>query len=320
MDSMSAATTSTPSIKLPLPSPGLLTLRPAFMEVGERHGIMVSTRFRWGRCVWVVVRTQGTEVSSIRVGSKTGIPGTDVTRGQLPEMLAAIKSLQPETPVPVYSDIDSLTSQLEVAGVAMSALYPPATATAAVENAVQEHIESLLGRLVLATDASKGTGHWRGHGWVLDFGLDSPPIMGLKATEKGDITLSELRSIRLGLLEARSRFAGTMDGRCEVTVISDSQNAIYMLDDTRNLPSTLSLAHREQVTIIRALTKNARITYKWVRGHSDNALNNTADRLAVLARRAKEAELTNAQRDVLLAGIKETVLRQGTQQALGLAA
>lgn len=319
MDSSASATVATASRKLPLPGPGLLGLRPAFMEVGARHGITAAVQFRWGRCVWVVVRTQGADVVEMRVGSRLTPNSKDRCGGQLAEILAAIKSLQPGSDVPVYAD--TLSDLLEAAGITVSPLFPPAAATAAIDRAVPEHIESLLTNLVIATDASKGTrSSWRGHGWVMDFGLDSPPILGLRTSQHGNILKAELHSIYLGLLAARARFAGTMDGRCAVTVLSDNLTAVNLLATPYSLPSGLSAGCREEVLAIRALTQNSLVTFNWVKGHGSNDLNNTADRLAVLARRAKEAELTNEQRNVLLSGIQDSVLGLAGQGALALAA
>lgn len=319
MDSSASATVATASRKLPLPGPGLLGLRPAFMEVGARHGITAAVQFRWGRCVWVVVRTQGADVVEMRVGSRLTPNSKDRCGGQLAEILAAIKSLQPGSDVPVYAD--TLSDLLEAAGITVSPLFPPAAATAAIDRAVPEHIESLLTNLVIATDASKGTrSSWRGHGWVMDFGLDSPPILGLRTSQHGNILKAELHSIHLGLLASRARFAGTMDGRCTVTVLSDNLTAVNLLTTHSALPSGLSTGCREEVSAIRALTQKSLVAFNWVKGHGSNDLNNTADRLAVLARRAKEAELTNEQRNVLLSGIQDSVLGMAGQGALALAA
>ncbi|ALO67938.1 hypothetical protein AS189_17415 [Arthrobacter alpinus] len=320
MDSSSAsATVATPSRKLPLPGPGLLRLRPAFVEVGARHGITAAVKFRGGRCVWVVTRTQGPDVVDMHIGSTLVPRIKDHCGGQLAEILAAIKSLQSTVEVPVYAD--TLAGLLEAAGVTVSPLYAPGAATAAIENAVPEHLESLLTNLVIATDASKGSrSSWRGHGWVMDFGLGSPLILGLRASQHGNILAAELHSIHLGLLAARSRFSGTLDGRCAVTVLSDNQTAVNVLANPSSLPSGLNAACRAEVAGIRALTQKSLVAFQWVKGHGSNDLNNTADRLAVLARRAKEAELTSSQRNVLLCSIQESVLGLAGQGSLALAA
>ena len=321
MDSSASATIATPTPKLPVPGPGLLTLRPAFMEVGARHGITADVQFRRGRCVWIVVRTHGAEVMGMQVGSTLATGAKGQYRAPLPAILTAIRSLQPADQVPVYSCSEPLTTPLANAGIGVSPLFPPAAATAAIETAVPAHIESLLTTLVIATDASKGScTSWRGHGWVLDFGLDSVPILGLRASQHGSILQAELHSIRLSLVSARARFAGTLDGRSTVTVLSDSQTAVKLLATPYAMPSSLSAGCKAEVSAIRAMTPNSRVTYEWVKGHGTNELNNTADRLAVLARRAKEAELTHEQTNVLLAGIQESVSGLTNQQSLELAA
>ncbi|MDD0857009.1 hypothetical protein NHF46_02730 [Arthrobacter alpinus] len=255
----------------------------------------------------------------MRIGSTLVPRIKDHCGGQLAEILTAIKSLQPTVEVPVYAD--TLAGLLEAAGVTVSPLFAPAAATAAIEKAVPEHLESLLTNLVIATDASKGSrSSWRGHGWVMDFGLGSPLILGLRASQHGNILAAELHSIHLGLLAARSRFSGTLDGRCAVTVLSDNQTAVHLLTTPSALHAGLNAACRAEVADIRALTQKSLVAFQWVKGHGSNDLNNTADRLAVLARRAKEAELTSSQRNVLLCSIQESVLGLAGQGSLALAA
>lgn len=317
--SLASVLVPVPSGKLPLPGPGLLTMRPAFMEVGDRHGITVAVQFRRGRCVWVVVRTEHSGVVDLRIGSKLTTSTNGQCGGQLAEIRAAINSLQSAVAVPVY--VESVGGLLESAGITVSPLFPPAVALAAIDKAVLEHVESLLTELVIATDASKGNrSRWRGHGWIMDFGPCGPPILGLRTTEHGSVLEAELHSIFLALKDARSRYAGTLDGRCAVTLLSDNQTAVNLLTQRNGRLAPAPAACREKVTAIHELTQNSTVAFQWVRGHSDNALNNVADRLAVLARRAKEAGLTNQQRNVLVSGVHESVMGLSRQKGLALAA
>lgn len=309
-----------PRFPIPIPGPGLLGLRPAAVEFAARHGITAAISFRHGRCVWVVLRTEGTAVLDSRVGSSPTKPTRSYSH-HLNDIRGAVAQLQGTPAVPVFTMTEDLGELLRATGVSVSPLFPPAAATAVLEQMVLAHTESMYTALTLATDASAGrvTG-WRGHGWVMDFGLASGPVMGLKATQHGSVLEAELRSIHLGLLAARTRFAGTMDGRCPVTVQSDSQMVLRFLADPSSAPKALPAACRSEVACIRAVTANAQLSYEWVKGHGDNMLNNAADRLAVLARRAKEAGLTNTERNHLLAGIAETAFVERTRESVVLAA
>lgn len=305
---------------VPLPSPGLLRLRPAVIEVGERHGITAAIRFRWGRCVWVVVRTRGCQIAESLTGSAPS-QSTAVGADQLGAVLKAIKSLQKSSAEQVYVDSEPLAGLLAAAGCAVSPLFPPAAATSFIDATVPAYIESLLTHLTLATDASVGgRSNWRGHGWVMDFNLDSHPIMGLRATQNGSVLEAELRSIRLGLTAARTRHGGTVDGRCSIQILSDNQTAVRLLSEPTFRPLSLSAGCVSEIAAIAALTRSSTVSYDWVKGHGTHTLNNAADRLAVLARRAKEAELSNAQRNVLLAGIGESAFQPRSQKSLALAA
>jgi ribonuclease HI len=65
------------------------------------------------------------------------------------------------------------------------------------------------------------------------------------------------------------------------------------------------LACRDEVQRIRMLVAFADVRFLWVKGHADHRLNILADRLAVMARRHKEADLSADDTWRMVAGIVE---------------
>jgi ribonuclease HI len=199
-------------------------------------------------------------------------------------------------------------------GLPVDFSFPPAAGVVATDRAVAEVLAALFSSLEIATDAS--VGHrtaWAGHGWVLDFGRGLPLRAGLKAVSGGSILESELRAIRLALNAGKNAHTGVLDGSCAVTVSSDNLTAVNMLNAGSLHRGQLTLACLDEVERIRTLVAFADVQFRWVKGHSDHRLNNFADRLAVMARRHKEADLPADETWRKAAGIVE-------QGHLGLAA
>jgi ribonuclease HI len=127
----------------------------------------------------------------------------------------------------------------------------------------------------------------------------------VKAVSGGSILESELRAIRLALGAAKNAYTGVLDGRCAVTVSSDSLMAVGMLNDSGFQCRQSTSACRDEVQRIRTLVAFADVQFQWVKGHSDHQLNMLADRLAVMARRHKEAGLPATDTLRMAAGIVE---------------
>lgn len=176
----------------------------------------------------------------------------------------------------------------------------------ATEKAVADELKALFCRLEIATDASVGhRTSWAGHGWVLDFGMGLPLRPGLKALSGGSILESELRAIRLALGAAKNVHTGVLDGSCAVTVFSDNLSAVKMLNEGNTHRGIPTFACREEVQRIRTLVAFADVEFLWVKGHADHRLNILADRLAVMARRHKEADLPSDDTLRMAAGLVE---------------
>ncbi|WP_190273517.1 ribonuclease HI [Crystallibacter crystallopoietes] len=191
----------------------------------------------------------------------------------------------------------------------------------ALQEAINARVQELFARLEIATDASRGQrSRWVGHGWVLVFPDGMKPSLGHKAMDGGSVLEGELRAIRLALLAARNIYVGALDGRSAVTVSSDSQLALRMINQPGFEPPSANGRCANEVLRIRGLVRCANVDFRWVKGHADNMPNIYADRLAVLSRRCQEAGLSDEETSRLAAGVREEARNQLLGSALALAA
>jgi ribonuclease HI len=299
---------------MPFPTPPSRRVLSAAEAVAKRSGLTVLIVPRRGLILWAVARTVESAVLEVRSGWITEAAAGGHWGNAYTEAARAVSELAVGVNEPVFSVVGSVGERLLGLGFPVDLSYPPAAGVVATERAVAQKLDALFSRLEIATDAS--IGHrtpWAGHGWVLDFGRGLPLRPGLKAVAGGSILESELRAIRLALGAAKNAYTGVLDGRCAVTVSSDNVTAVKMLNDSGFHPGRSTVACREEIQRIQALAAFADVQFRWVKGHADHELNVFADRLAVMSRRHKEAELPADETLRMAAGVVE-------QRYMGLAA
>jgi ribonuclease HI len=187
-------------------------------------------------------------------------------------------------------------SYRDAAQEALSALLPPAPAPV---TPLPDLRAAPARSLVIGVDASiAASGSVAGLGWVvatvdgdvLSCGQDT-----LTVSRRGDITFGELAAIRCGLDAARTRGFPNPD-HGTVTVLSDSRSALSTLRKVRNGESVAGVPNdsiREAEAVL-AKTGGYPVVFEWVKGHRGHRLNEAADRLAVMARRNEEFNVTRA--------------------------
>lgn len=136
--------------------------------------------------------------------------------------------------------------------------------------------------LIIATDASARTGH-RGVGiaYVTETGAFQQEFL----PSVSEIAIGELDAIRLALSD-------TAHHR-HVEIITDSLNSIGWIEGTRQIPNHILSARVRQ---IRTLCAGRTVQFRWVKSHAGHRLNDTADRLAVAARRNGTAAIASEAR------------------------
>lgn len=158
-----------------------------------------------------------------------------------------------------------------------------------------------LPELVVATDASKASGR-NGVGVACvsaEGGFASKPYSDVETVLAG-----ELLAIALAIKTFPDR---------RLHILTDSKGALTCLDMAR--PRLLDRYSREVIEIVDVVhkrTANREVRYSWVRGHSGHELNETADRLALAARRNSAARVSGSVKDQ----INRNILGQGKFLAL----
>ncbi|WP_149957178.1 ribonuclease HI [Zafaria cholistanensis] len=280
--------------------------------------------------VWAVARTNGGETLGTLTGHITGQVGDSLGRGPaahpnrgklLDAVCKAVVQTRSCPTEAIYSEDELLGEQLAAAGLAVNPGYPPAVGLSTAEAAIIRHLNGLQSRLEIATDASVGRRtKWMGLGWIMDFGHGLPPVLGSRTTHRGGVLEGELRAIRHALAAARSASPLVSIGKCAVTLRSDSKLALRMITAPGWEPPGSNGHCRVEVERIQQLSLHVDVEFRWVKGHAGDHLNGLADRLAVLARRKAEADLTKDQAGRLLNHIHEATRAAKTRVDVALAA
>jgi ribonuclease HI len=165
---------------------------------------------------------------------------------------------------------------------------------AITDPAVSTDVDS-TSRILAATDGSSGFrrgGAVSGWGWVSNIGLYD---VGTHPT--GDILAAELYAI--------CRVVKATPAHRPLTVQVDSKAALTVVDALRRGASPLSFPVSREMhltSLMRRLVERLDgrdATFEWVPSHAGHALNEGADRLAVMARRTSQAGLPKSAREPL---------------------
>ena len=279
-------------MSFPVPAAPARTFISAADALAARSGVSVRVSPKHGLQVWAVVRTQGSRVVDVQSGIWS--PSSPSRQATLYDAVREAVLRQFEAGLEeVYCDDENTAISLRALGIPASFQYPPAVAITALDEAVSVAIANRFAHLTITADSSRGKcSPWLGHGWVLDFGTESPIRLGQRATEGRSILEGELRSIRFAIQAARGTYPASMQGSTEIIVRSDSQLALRMLTEPGFEPPSSNGFCLSEAARILHYTRHASVHFEWVKGHSGDPHNTAADRLAVLARRSREAYLS----------------------------
>ena len=151
------------------------------------------------------------------------------------------------------------------------------------------------------TDASMKRGNrTAGLGWVIKRG-EGQSLAGNRIWNApvADINLAEIKAVQCAVEAAVE--AGTCD---RIVVHSDSRHAVAWLNGKESDGSTKDRMYaRATKSVLDCVPEDARIDFKWVQGHSTNVGNDSADRMAVAARRINHARLRGVERERLTESI-----------------
>ncbi|MBO0907786.1 ribonuclease HI [Arthrobacter sunyaminii] len=308
-------------MSFPVPAPPARRLASAKQLLTLRSGVSVRVSPKHGRFFWAVTKTEGSRLLAAESGSMEPAAAGPGKGNLFADVRAAVVRHQDSSEELVYCDDESAAEGLRTTGVTASCSFPPAAAIVALDEAIRLSIQSFHARCTITTDSSRGKhSAWLGHGWVIDFGSDSRLVLGQKASEGTNILEGELRSIRYGLQAARGAYAASLQGSSDVTIRSDSQLALRMLTEPGFEPPSSNRFCREEVSRILHYTRFTAVTFSWVRGHDGDPHNTAADRLAVLARRTREALLTPEEVLRLTQQVREDAAADIRRSSMALAA
>lgn len=281
----------------PKPCPPARRLPNATESAASRSGVTVRVVNRQGMVFWSVARTEGCDLlgvlSGVMVDGETG-----PQRGLLHDRLdRAVRRVRAHAAQTVYcaEETGAVPSVLQTAlglrGHQTTSDYPPAHGLVATGAAIQDQFRSFYHRVEVSTDASAGKQGWTGAGWMIDFGQGSRLRLGHQARRGGSILEAELRAILLGVQDATRRIPHDLVHSCELVVRSDSKWGLRMITEPGWSPLGVSRVAVEQAELVRTTIRGRKAHFMWVKGHDGDRGNETADRLALMARRHAELGL-----------------------------
>lgn len=294
----------------PLPVPPQRRFVPALVEVSARRGVTVSVDRQPNLARWAV-HTQGP------AGAPLVITGPEAGQEQNPsntelaaQISAAVASLGVEVGQVYCAEHETSTILKAKTSLPVSDLSPNPDAVAAARQGIADVERRLVTGLMLSCDASRGKGrNVNGCGWVMTYRTGADPVVGAytKVADHGRIRAGELAAIRRGLQQAVHLHPILRSGVGDVTVLSDSQNALDLIQrfaagEDCSAEDSEALKECGRIT---GLTRGMKVNFQWVRGHAGHPLNELADRLAKLARRNHELGVDELTHRAMLNAVRE---------------
>jgi ribonuclease HI len=212
----------------------------------------------------------------------------------------------------VVLDVSNILVRKAIAGMIDSVpnvLLSETTAICAYRTAVVKAMEEMpvstevrlnpdARSMVISTDASIANGGLvAGLGWVVAVEDGTVLSVGQKTADVsrcGDILTGELLAIRWGLHSLISHHPIPVRGQGTVVIQSDSRAALRLLRTVAadRHPAACTTNQIKLAKRIIDECEHMPVQFRWVKGHQGNEANEAADRLAVLARRNREFNVT----------------------------
>jgi ribonuclease HI len=295
---------------VPVPKAPVQRFVPAVVAVTERRGATVVVHRQTNLCRWAVHTTAADGRDIVITGPKKGQPTNPSNRELVAQIGAGITATGVEVSQVFTSDWQTASLLRAKTELPVTDLSAPPAALAAARAGIANVESRMVTGLTLACDASRGKGKSvNGCGWILAYGNGADPVIGAYTTvsDHGGIRAGELAAIRRGLQATLNLHPVLRDGIGSLTVLTDSKDALDLLERVA-ADYNLTGEDNDSLQECRRILGSARgidIRFEWVRGHNGHALNELADRLAVLARRNREMgvdEVTNAR---MVAAVRE---------------
>jgi ribonuclease HI len=177
----------------------------------------------------------------------------------------------------------------------------PVSREGRLERLLMAAFSSAGGVVDVVSDASKGRGQTAGLGWVVTAGGGNAFRTGSGTAECASVLHAELVAMRKGIRLALSLNPALARGIGRLRLFSDSRTGLDLLRQAMGggLPDGVAGQVHAELMRLCALVAATSVGLHWVKGHAGDPLNELADRLAVLARRSREAGLDPAQKAAL---------------------